>query len=130
MYKVLLVEDSPLIRDVISEMLNDCSQLAIEDIATTSHEAIDLLDRREYDLVVLDIELAQGTGFDVVRHTRQQDYRFKTPDIVMLTNHGNNYYRNLASDLGVQYFFDKSLQFDECMTVIQQRASQNSNPAA
>jgi len=72
---------------------------------------------------VLDIELAKGTGFDVVRHTRQQGYPFKAPDIVMLTNHGNSYYRNLAHNMGVEYFFDKSLQFDECMDVIQQHAS-------
>jgi DNA-binding NarL/FixJ family response regulator len=122
MYKLLLVEDSALIRDVIIEMLDDCEQLTIENIATTSDEAIDFLNTGEYDMVVLDIELAKGTGFDVVRHTQQQDFPFKTPDIVMLTNHGNSYYRNLARDMGVDYFFDKSLQFDECMEVIQQRA--------
>lgn len=123
MYKLLLVEDSALIRDVIVEMLHDCDQLAIENIATTSDEAIGFLNSGEYDMVVLDIELAEGTGFDVVRHTKQQDYPFKKPDIVMLTNHGNSYYRNLARDMGVNYFFDKSLQFDECMEIIQQRAN-------
>ncbi len=124
MYRLLLVEDSALIRDVIVEMLHDCDQLAIKDIATTSAEAIDLLDHAQYDMVVLDIELAQGTGFDVVRHTKQQTYPFKVPDIVMLTNHGNSYYRNLARNMGVEYFFDKSLQFDECIDVIQQHANQ------
>ncbi|SDK42622.1 Response regulator receiver domain-containing protein [Methylophilus rhizosphaerae] len=123
MYRLLLVEDSALIRDVIAEMLHDCDQLAIKDIATTSEEAIDCLNSRQYDMVVLDIELAAGTGFDVVRHTQQQGYPFKTPDIIMLTNHGNSYYRNLARTLGVEYFFDKSLQFDECMEVIQQHAN-------
>jgi len=123
MYRLLLVEDSALIRDVIVEMLHDCEQLDVKDIATTSDEAIDLLNARQYDMIVLDIELAKGTGFDVVRHTRQQDYPFKVPDIVMLTNHGNSYYRNLAHNMGVEYFFDKSLQFDECMDVIQQHAS-------
>lgn len=126
MYRLLLVEDSALIRDVIVEMLHDCDQLAIRDIATTSDEAIELLNAHEYDMVVVDIELAAGTGFDVVRHTQQQEYHFKTPDIVMLTNHGNSYYRNLARTMGIEYFFDKSLQFDECIDVIQQHASQPS----
>lgn len=126
MYKLLLVEDSALIRDVILEMLHDCDQLEIQDIATTSDEAISFLNSSEYDMVVLDIELAEGTGFDVVRHAKQENYPFKKPNIVMLTNHGNNYYRNLAKDMGVEYFFDKSLQFDECMDVIQQHASQPS----
>ena len=124
MYRLLLVEDSALIRDVIAEMLQECNQLDIKDIATTSDEAIDLLNKRQYDMIVLDIELAKGTGFDVVRHTRQQDYPFKAPDIVMLTNHGNSYYRNLAQNMGVEYFFDISLQFDECIDVIQQHASE------
>lgn len=124
MYRLLLVEDSTLIRDVIVEMLHDCEQLAIEDVASTSDEAISLLNHHEYDMVVVDIELAKGTGFDVVRHTQQKEYPFKTPDIVMLTNHGNSYYRNLAHNMGVSYFFDKSMQFDECMEIIQQHASQ------
>lgn len=123
MYSLLLVEDSALIRDVIVEMLHDCDQLAIKDIATTSDEAIELLNQHQYDMIVLDIELAKGTGFDVVRHTQKQEYPFKSPNIVMLTNHGNSYYRNLAQTMGVEYFFDKSLQFDECMDVIQQHAS-------
>lgn len=122
MYKLLLVEDSALIRDVIIEMLHDCEHLAIENIATTSDEAINFLNHGEYDMIVLDIELAKGTGFDVVRHTKQQNYPYKMPNIVMLTNHGNNYYRGLARDMGLEYFFDKSLQFDECMDVIQQHA--------
>lgn len=126
MYKLLLVEDSALIRDVIVEMLHDCEQLAIKDIATTSDEAIDLLNSRQYDMIVVDIELAKGTGFDVVRHTQQEGYPYKMPDIVMLTNHGNSYYRNLARTMGIEHFFDKSLQFDECMEVIQQHASQPS----
>jgi len=123
MYRLLLVEDSALIRDVIVEMLHDCDQLDVKDIATTSDEAIALLNSKQYDMIVLDIELAKGTGFDVVRHTHQQSYAFKAPEIVMLTNHGNSYYRNLAHNMGVEYFFDKSLQFDECMDVIQQHAS-------
>ncbi len=123
MYKLLLVEDSALIRDVIVDMLQDCDQLAIKGIATTSDEAIDLLNHQQYDMIVLDIELAQGTGFDVVRHTHQQQYPFKPPHIVMLTNHGNHYYRSLAQHMGVDYFFDKSLQFDECIEVIQQHAN-------
>ena len=59
MYRLLLVEYSALIRDVITEMLQECNQLDIKDIATTSDEAIDLLNKRQYDMIVLDIELAK-----------------------------------------------------------------------
>lgn len=124
MLHVLLVEDSMLIREVIVSMLHDCQQLSIDAVASTSDEAISLLNHHQYDMIVLDIELARGTGFDVVKHTRQGNYPFKKPDIIMLTNHGNSYYRNLAHNMGVNYFFDKSMQFDECIEIIQQRASQ------
>lgn len=124
MYTLLLVEDSALIREVIVETLQDCEQLTIKGIATTSEEAIQLLNHQQYDMIILDIELAQGTGFDVVRHTRKQHYPFKCPNIVMLTNHDNGYYRSLAHNMGVEYFFDKSLQFNECIEVIQHHANQ------
>lgn len=116
--KILLVEDSKLLRDVIADMLADCENLCIEDIATTQNEATQLLDIKQYDLIVADIELAQGNGFEVVKHTLTKEYRFAAPVTVMLTNHANNYYRNLAKSLNIKYFFDKSMDFETAIQAI------------
>jgi DNA-binding NarL/FixJ family response regulator len=116
--KILLVEDSKLLRDAITEMLSDCDNICIEDVAATQSEATRLLDAKQYDLIVADIELAEGNGFDVVKHTQAKEYSFVPPTTVMLTNHANNYYRNLAKLLNIKYFFDKSMDFETAIQAI------------
>lgn len=116
--KILLVEDSKLLREAITDMLSEYQDISIEDIATTKSEASRLLDKKQYDLVVADIELAEGNGFDVIKHTLQTSYAFKPPTVVMLTNHANRYYRNMAKSLNIKYFYDKSMDFEAAIQAI------------
>lgn len=57
------------------------------------------------DVVVLDIHLAQGNGFDVLRGLRAAAF---TPDTFVLTNYVLDGYRTTAQRLGARGFFDKT----------------------
>lgn len=127
--KVLLVEDSVLIRDALIEILSGANNLTVNGIAATQCNALALLDTQQFNMLLLDIELAEGNGFEVIRHTQKVDYPFKAPVLVMLTNHANAQYRKLAKDLGVKYFFDKSLDFDLAIETIEREAALFSNTA-
>lgn len=120
MKQVLLVEDSPILRQSIKEMLNDCSNIVLDDFATTQQEAIRLLNTNHYDLMIVDIELAEGNGFEVVKHTMSEAYTQNRPTPVMLTNHTSRYYRLLAHQLNIKYFFDKSMDFEKAIETIEQ----------
>jgi DNA-binding NarL/FixJ family response regulator len=120
--KILLVEDSALISDALVKILSDDSNLTVDGIATTQNRAIALLDQQQFDMLLVDIELAGGNGFEVIRHTQQADYPFKPPVLIMLTNHANSQYRRLAKELGVNYFFDKSMDFDLAIETIELEA--------
>ena len=116
--KVLLVEDSEILRNVIKESLMECKGLLVENFAATQTEAIALLDAQKFDMILVDIELSEGNGFEVIKHTLTADYPFKPPVFVMLTNHIYPHYRNSAKQLGVTYFFDKSMEFDLAVETI------------
>lgn len=122
--KVLLVEDSVLIRDTILEILSGAKELHIDAIAATEHKAIELLNTQQFDMLLVDIELAQGNGFEVIKHALKDNYAFKQPIFMMLTNHAHPQYRSLAKNLGVKYFFDKSMDFDLAIETIEHEASQ------
>jgi DNA-binding NarL/FixJ family response regulator len=121
--RVLLVEDSVLIRNALMEMLVDSHDLTIEGIAATQKTAIELLDERQFDMVLIDIELAEGNGFEVIRHTQRDNYPYPQPVAVMLTNHAYPQYRALAKNLGVKHFFDKSMDFDLAIETIETEAA-------
>jgi DNA-binding NarL/FixJ family response regulator len=116
--KLLLVEDSARLRHVIEENLTEYRPLAIEHFATTQAEAIKLLDTQQFDMMLVDIELADGNGFNVIKHTLCNDYPFKPPLVVILTNHAYGSYRKKARQLGVTHFFDKSMEFDLAVETI------------
>lgn len=121
--RVLLVEDSVLIRNALMEMLVDSHDLSIEGIAATQKTAIELLNERHFDMLLIDIELAEGNGFEVIRHTQKETYPYPPPVSVMLTNHAYPQYRTLAKNLGVKYFFDKSMDFDRAIETIETEAA-------
>lgn len=125
--RVLLVEDSVLIRNALMEMLVDSHDLSIEGIAATQKTAIELLNERHFDMLLIDIELAEGNGFEVIRHTQKDTYPYPPPVSVMLTNHAYPQYRTLAKNLGVKYFFDKSMDFDRAIETIETEAANFSN---
>ncbi|HEY7987411.1 MAG TPA: response regulator [Methylophilaceae bacterium] len=115
---VLLVEDSEMLRIVIKESLMECKELVMEKFAANQAEAIKLLDEEQFDMMLVDIELAEGNGFEVIKHTQTPEYRFKRPVVIMLTNHTYPHYRNSAKQLGISHFFDKSMEFDLAVETI------------
>jgi len=115
---VLLVEDSIRLRQSIIEMLSDYADIHIDDVATTKDEATALLGKKQYDLIIADIELAHGNGLDVIKFTQESHYPFKSPVAVVLTNHTNNFYKKIAKNLNVNYFYDKSMDFEAAIQTI------------
>ena len=125
--KMLLVENSSLLREVLFEVISNLKNLSIEGMAATQTKAISLLKEKQFDILLLDIELSEGNGFDVIKHTKKPNYPFKPPILMMLTNHANSHYRSLAKDLGVDYFFDKSMDFDLAIQAIELEAERFNN---
>jgi len=125
--KMLLVEDSTLLREVLFETINNLDKVSVKGTADTQARAMQLLDQTQYDILLLDIELAQGNGFEVIRHIQKDSYPFSQPILMMLTNHAHPHYRSLANSLGVHYFFDKSMDFDLAIEAIELEADRFSN---
>lgn len=121
--KVLLVEDSRLLRETIIDILSDCRGLSFEGVALSQDEAIAQLYEQPYDLLLVDIELAQGNGFEVIKATQRPDFPFPRPAYLILTNHAYPQYRQMANELGVDHFFDKSMDFDLAIETIEAQAA-------
>ena len=125
--KILLVEDSTLIREILYDTINNLNDATFVSTADTQHKAISLLDDMQFDILLLDIELGQGNGFEVIHHIQKANYPFKQPILMMLTNHAHPHYRRLADSLGVHYFFDKSMDFDSAIEAIEREATRFSS---
>jgi DNA-binding NarL/FixJ family response regulator len=105
---VYLVEDSPLVSERLLEMLEGVPGVRLAGHATRADDAIRDILAAHPDVVVLDIRLAQGTGFDVLRalHDRAPEI-----EVYMLSSFASDPYRQLAARLGARGFFDKASEF-------------------
>lgn len=119
--EIFLVEDSPLLRTRLAEMLGAIPGARVVGEAEHADVAIRDILALQPDVVVLDLSLAGGTsGFEVLRAVSRQAPEI---DIYMISNFVAEPYRELAERLGARDFFDKSRELERVRRVIAERAA-------
>jgi DNA-binding NarL/FixJ family response regulator len=106
----LVVEDSPQIAERLVELVSVPSRVEVVATAATEDEALAACDRYTIGLAVVDLQLAQGTGFGVIRRLRASAGA-NPACIVVLTNHAVPALKVAAFEAGADYFLDKSKDF-------------------
>ena len=81
---ILLVEDIELNVMVAKALLEKLGQKV--DVAMTGQEAIDKARETQYDLILLDIQLPDMTGFDVASTLIEEDLVMQTPIVALTAN--------------------------------------------
>lgn len=66
-FRILIVDDEPLIRAGIRDGLAQREDVEIAGECGTVSEAVEALHAGEIDLILLDVEMPDGSGFDVIR---------------------------------------------------------------
>jgi DNA-binding NarL/FixJ family response regulator len=68
--RVLIVDDHPVVREGLTEQINNAGDLEVCGQADSASQALQALHQSRPDLIVLDLGLAEGHGLDVLRHMR------------------------------------------------------------
>ena len=110
MQSVFLVEDSASIRERLVRLLESVPGAQVIGQAGDADEAIAAILAARPDVVLLDVQLEQSSGFDVLRAVGKA-----APAIAffILTNHPHEGYRENAMRLGARGFYDKSSEFEK-----------------
>lgn len=117
---VYLVEDSPLVRERLLELLAAVPGARVVGVANRADQATREILARRPDIVMLDIRLEQGSGFDVLRALRAGAPQ---TEVYMLSGFSSDPYRRLALQLGARDFFDKSTDFARVRDIIAERVA-------
>lgn len=113
--KVLIVEDSRLLRERIEKILSSIENVEVVGFVDSSESALQAIAMQQPDLLLLDLALAKGSGVDVLQ--RAQVYLPKLT-IMVLTNYAYQALRGACLRMGARYFFDKSTEFEEAIETI------------
>jgi len=81
-------------------------------------EARRMLAEEEPQIVLLDINLPGKNGIELLKMIKKNSPEC---EVIMITNHADDYYREQCHELGAKYFLDKSNDFALVPAIIGQR---------
>ncbi|MGT2755935.1 response regulator transcription factor [Streptococcus ovuberis] len=112
--KLLVAEDQSMLRDAMCQLL-----LMEEDVdeifqASNGAEAIELLQKKTVDVAILDVEMPEKTGLDVLEWVRAS----QTIKVIIVTTFKRPGYFERAIKLGVDAYVLKERSISELMATI------------
>jgi len=116
--RILLIEDSEVLSRRLVELLSEPGSMSIAAQAATQSEAISRLKEGLFDVLVVDIELAEGNGVAVVRNARQLYPPHAQPLIIVLTNYASDFVRDHCFAAGADYFLDKMRDISQLKSLV------------
>ena len=105
MKRLLIVDDSKLMRDMVAACLRPLGEVAFE-FAGNGLEAIERLALAGFDLVVLDLNMPDVGGLEVIEFVRAQD-RLRALPILVVTTRGDDLSRTRVIEAGASSFLTK-----------------------
>lgn len=113
--KVLIVDDSNIIVERLSAIITELDCVSSVLISNTFSEAVDLLNAEIPDVVLLDIQLPDKNGIELLAFVKSSHPAIKT---IIVTNRASDYYKNLCEEMGADSFIDKSTEFEKIPAII------------
>ena len=121
--KVLVVDNSRLVRERLRGLILELQDVEIIGEASGVAEAIRKIRRLRPQIVLLDISMPDGNGMEVLSAINRT--RRNRPHFIILTNFDQEAYRDRCFELGAEYFFDKSAQFQKAVRTIDRLSHKN-----
>jgi DNA-binding NarL/FixJ family response regulator len=104
MYRVILVDDQPIFRDIIRGVLQRTGRFQFIGEAENGVEAVEMYRKLRPDVVIMDVQMSQLNGFEATARIREQD-----PEaVVVLTSmRADDNYSLIAKQSGAVGFLPK-----------------------
>ena len=113
--KVLLVEDDPIVQKVHSSFLKNFGYK--HDLAENGVKALDLADKKKYNLILMDVGLPDHSGMYVIANIRGNFKNRSTP-IVVLSAYQQNEIKEQCMAVGATDFFLKPINLQKLKDIV------------
>jgi DNA-binding NarL/FixJ family response regulator len=111
--KVFIVEDSPVIRERLVEMVETANGHTVVGQADSFDDAVAGIAQTRPDVAIFDIKLADGNGngngIEALAAAKRH-----MPGLlaIVMSNYATPQHRKASADAGAEYFLDKSADFE------------------
>lgn len=115
MKNILVVDDSALMRRVLCDIIDGDKRFHVQDRATNGLEALDLLGRKSYDAVILDVNMPRMNGLELLKELQVRKISAKIMMVSTDTREGAKTTLD-ALELGALDFVHKPGTAMDCRT--------------
>ena len=109
--RILLAEDNAVNQKLALRLLSQMGYQA--DVAANGLEAIAALERQQYDVVLMDVQMPELDGLDATRRICARWPRAERPRIIAMTANAMQGDRELCLDAGMDDYISKPIHTDE-----------------
>jgi len=122
---ILIVEDEEVVSEILIARIKLWDQSVV--LATSREEALSKIKTSRFDLVLLDIMLPDGLGYEIIPEIKQA-----LPNINIITMTGQNTpdLERTIREFGITYFMAKPVDFDELKNIIDHIANKQKRKVA
>ena len=106
-HKILVVDDDILVLEALEELLKS-SGYEVR-VATRGQEALEIVEKEHFDLLILDVVMPKMTGFDICREVRKRDDEMSTVKIIMLTAKTDARSAEIRKECGCDLYLTKPI---------------------
>jgi DNA-binding NarL/FixJ family response regulator len=114
-HMVLLIDDHPIVRQGLTQLINQEPDLHVTAEAASAREALDVLEKSHPDVVIVDISLEDRSGIELIK-----DIRNRAPElpILALSMHDEALYAERALRAGAKGYIMKQEATEQVMNAI------------
>ena len=122
---ILIVEDEEIVSEILIARMKRWGQSVV--LASSREEALSKIKTSRFDLVLLDIMLPDGFGYEIIPEVKQAQ-----PNINIITMTGDNTpdLERTIREFGITYFMAKPVDFDELKNIIDHIANKQKRKVA
>ena len=122
MYKVLIVEDDPMVAMINERYIKKNKNFEIVGKCSDGLSALDFLENNAVDLLILDVFMPKMDGFETLRQIRNRQI---TVDAIMVTAANERESLEEALHLGIVDYLVKPFTFDRFQMALEKYIAQN-----
>lgn len=115
MIKVLIVEDDPMVADINKKYIQDFQELTVVGICNNGKDALDILNRNNIDLVILDVYMPRLTGIELLKEIRTREIN---TEVIMVTAENESKNIDEVLKLGVIDYLVKPFEYNRFVEAI------------
>jgi len=117
---ILIVDDHPIVREGLKQIISETSDMTVADEAGNGRETLDLVRKKEYDLLLLDISMPGRSGLEILKELKSE---YPKLPVLILSIYPEEQYAVRAFRAGASGYLTKASAPNELISAIRKIVS-------